>query len=132
LDAEVPPDVIGRTPGITSDQTIKPQLSNLKDNQSSRKIDTEYRGPTNETEEVICEIWSDFLGIDDNFFDLGGDSISSMQILNRIRKKFGIGLHHSFLMQAPIISALATDLQTQILQKPDDSEENQTIPRIKR
>jgi FkbH-like protein len=44
--------------------------------------------PRNPTEQRLAEIWSDVLGLDcvgvhDNFFDLGGDSIHTIQILAR-------------------------------------------------
>jgi myxalamid-type polyketide synthase MxaB len=44
--------------------------------------------PRNETEQVLADIWRDVLrvgevGVFDNFFDLGGDSILSLQMLSR-------------------------------------------------
>ncbi|PPJ04073.1 non-ribosomal peptide synthetase [Nocardia nova] len=47
-----------------------------------------YRAPTNPTEEILTTIYAhtlglDHVGIDDSFFDLGGDSISSMQVVAR-------------------------------------------------
>lgn len=52
----------------------------------------DYIGPRNEVEEIITEIWSNVLeqkliGIDDNYFELGGDSIKSIQILSLIKEK---------------------------------------------
>jgi amino acid adenylation domain-containing protein/non-ribosomal peptide synthase protein (TIGR01720 family) len=52
----------------------------------------EYVAPTNETEKAIVKIWQDVLGLErigitDNFFRRGGDSILSIQIANRIRQK---------------------------------------------
>ena len=62
-----------------------------------------YRAPTNPTEERIVEIWEEVLavesiGVDDDFLELGGDSISSIQILNRVRKVLGTGLPHDALL----------------------------------
>ncbi|CAF3932082.1 unnamed protein product, partial [Rotaria magnacalcarata] len=50
-----------------------------------------YCAPRNELEASLCEIWSDILGIEkvgitDNFFQLGGDSIGSLQIVGRLRQ----------------------------------------------
>ncbi|HEU5131879.1 MAG TPA: phosphopantetheine-binding protein, partial [Pyrinomonadaceae bacterium] len=47
-----------------------------------------FVAPTNETERVLCGIWSELLGVkeigvEDNFFELGGDSILSIQIVAR-------------------------------------------------
>ena len=49
-----------------------------------------YRAPTNAVEEILAGIYAqvlglDHIGIDDSFFDLGGDSISSMQVVARAR-----------------------------------------------
>ena len=49
-----------------------------------------YRAPTNAVEEILAGIYAqvlglDRVGIDDSFFDLGGDSISSMQVVTRAR-----------------------------------------------
>jgi len=46
----------------------------------------EYRAPTNETEKALCEAFQKVLdiepvGIDDDFYLLGGDSLSSMDVL---------------------------------------------------
>ncbi|SOX53609.1 D-alanine--poly(phosphoribitol) ligase subunit DltA [Mycobacterium ahvazicum] len=49
-----------------------------------------YRAPTTAVEEVLAGIYAEILGlervgIDDSFFDLGGDSILSMQVVSRAR-----------------------------------------------
>jgi acyl transferase domain-containing protein len=49
-----------------------------------------YVAPRHELEKSLVEIWGDVLrvegiGVDDNFFDLGGDSLMATQILSRIR-----------------------------------------------
>ncbi|MFJ5534653.1 non-ribosomal peptide synthase/polyketide synthase [Streptomyces sp. NPDC093261] len=51
--------------------------------------------PRTDTERRIARIWADVLGVaevgaDDNFFQLGGDSILSMQVVSRLRRD---GLH---------------------------------------
>ena len=50
----------------------------------------EYRAPAGATEEILAGIYAQVLGVervgaDDSFFDLGGDSISSMQVVARAR-----------------------------------------------
>ncbi|UGT72574.1 amino acid adenylation domain-containing protein [Mycolicibacterium smegmatis] len=49
-----------------------------------------YRAPSNPVEEVLADIFAQVLGVervgvDDSFFDLGGDSILSMQVVARAR-----------------------------------------------
>ncbi len=51
----------------------------------------EYAAPTNEAEEVLASIWEEVLGVEnvginDNFFSLGGDSIKAIQVTARLHK----------------------------------------------
>lgn len=55
------------------------------------KEEENYVKPRNKSEEIIATIWSEVLGkdkvgIDNNFFSLGGDSIKIIQISSRLRK----------------------------------------------
>ncbi|EOG4047674.1 phosphopantetheine-binding protein, partial [Salmonella enterica] len=50
-----------------------------------------YVAPSSEHEHKICAIWQEILGlprvgVTDDFFRIGGDSISSIQVASRIRK----------------------------------------------
>ncbi|MEV5976563.1 amino acid adenylation domain-containing protein [Streptomyces sp. NPDC052114] len=49
------------------------------------------RAPRTETERILCDLFAQMLGLervgaDDGFFELGGDSISSMQLVSRARR----------------------------------------------
>jgi thioesterase domain-containing protein/acyl carrier protein len=68
--------------------------------------------PRTEAERVIAAIWSEVLGIpeigvDENFFDLGGHSVLAARIFGRIEEKFGVRLPLAILVEAPTISGLA-------------------------
>ncbi|MHB9147992.1 MAG: thioesterase domain-containing protein [Candidatus Amoebophilus sp.] len=56
-----------------------------------------YVAPRNELEGKLCQIWADVVGlpveqvgVSDDFFRLGGDSIISIQLVSRLRQKLGI------------------------------------------
>ncbi|CAF4553189.1 unnamed protein product [Rotaria socialis] len=56
-----------------------------------------YCAPRNELEVTLCEIWSDILGIEkvgitDDFFRLGGDSIGSLRIVSRVRQEHDLNI----------------------------------------
>ncbi|MFP3787301.1 phosphopantetheine-binding protein, partial [Burkholderia sp. SIMBA_024] len=56
--------------------------------------ETKYEAPTNETEKKLSEIWEAVLGrervgIDENFFEIGGHSLKASMLISRIRKTFG-------------------------------------------
>ncbi len=68
--------------------------------------------PRTQTERVLCEIWSDVLGvekigIDDNFLDLGGHSMLIMTALRRTEQRLGvrIGLESYFIKTLKAVAA---------------------------
>ncbi len=67
--------------------------------------------PTTEKEIILTKIWSEVLGInvgiDDNFFEMGGDSILSIQIIARANQA-GLSLTPRQLFQYQTIAELAT------------------------
>jgi SAM-dependent methyltransferase/aryl carrier-like protein len=67
--------------------------------------------PRNETERVIADIWCDVLGVDrigveDNFFDLGGDSVISLQFIAKA-KKAGLRFTNRQVFEHQTIAGLA-------------------------
>ncbi|MBO0805868.1 MAG: hypothetical protein J2P25_22700 [Nocardiopsaceae bacterium] len=49
------------------------------------------RSPRNPREELLCRLFAEVLnvpevGVEDSFFDLGGDSIASMQLVSKARE----------------------------------------------
>ncbi|HLP46093.1 MAG TPA: amino acid adenylation domain-containing protein [Candidatus Kapabacteria bacterium] len=61
------------------------------------KLEAEYLPPRNSIEEQLVDIWQDLLklekvGVNDNFFNIGGDSIKTISLLNLINKEFKIEL----------------------------------------
>lgn len=72
----------------------------------------EYVAPTTGTERVLASIWSDLLGfraigVSDNFFDLGGNSLLGVRLFAAIRKKFSLSLPLATLFEAQTIADLA-------------------------
>lgn len=70
-------------------------------------------------EEKISEIWSDILkinkiNINDNFFDLGGHSLSSIQLICQIQKKFGISIPMQKFLDSPTIASLAAKIKSEV------------------
>jgi amino acid adenylation domain-containing protein len=79
-------------------------------------IETEYAGPRTAVEEILCGIWSDVLkvervGVLDNFFDLGGNSLSAFRVISRLRKALDIEVPLLSLFETGTISEFAKRIE---------------------
>ncbi len=76
--------------------------------------------PKNPTETLLVKIWSEVfrspIGIHDNFWDLGGDSLVALHLFSLIEKEFQQNLPLTTLIQFPTIHQLSNRLQSQGLQ----------------
>ncbi|ORT57421.1 non-ribosomal peptide synthetase [Streptomyces sp. CB03238] len=73
--------------------------------------DAEYVAPRDRTEQILADIWEEVLGVEqvgvhDNFFDFGGDSILSIQVVSKARRS-GLGLTSKMLFLHQTVAALA-------------------------
>ncbi|HEY3919587.1 MAG TPA: beta-ketoacyl synthase N-terminal-like domain-containing protein [Stellaceae bacterium] len=80
-------------------------------------LSTPYAAPKGDTERAIAEIWEQVLniggiGVDDNFADLGGDSLIGIQIASRLRERLQINFSARDLFERPTIAALAEHAAT--------------------
>ena len=72
-----------------------------------------YRAPFGAVEEILVGIYAQVLGhervgVDDSFFDLGGDSLSAMRVIAAANKSLHAGLAVRVLFEAPTVVQLAT------------------------
>lgn len=84
-----------------------------------------YVAPQTPFEKQLTEIWAQLLGIErlgihDNFFDLGGHSLSATQVIVRIRTGLGIDISVAELFNAPTVFELAQVLMRQQTDLIDD------------
>ena len=68
--------------------------------------------PRDETERVLCRVWSEVLGVsriglDDDFFAIGGHSLLAAKLFARLDEEFGRSLPLGVLFAAPTVRALA-------------------------
>ncbi|MBY0286579.1 MAG: amino acid adenylation domain-containing protein, partial [Mycobacteriaceae bacterium] len=72
----------------------------------------EYRAPVGAVEEVLAGIYAEILGldrvgIDDSFFDLGGDSLSAMRMIAAVSNSLDADVSVRTLFDAPTVAQLA-------------------------
>lgn len=65
-----------------------------------------------ETEQAVAVIWRDVLGVDDlaandNFFALGGRSLTAMKVIARVRGQLGAAVKLADLFRAPELGSFA-------------------------
>ncbi len=91
----------------------KLDIRSLPDPASLRRdLKQPFVAPSNQVESLIAEVWRDVLGLDrvgvnDRFFELGGDSLSAIQILNRIRDSVGSDVSFFDLFSSETVAGLA-------------------------
>ncbi len=96
------------------DRSALPEPSHAR-----REVHTDYAEPTEDIQRELTHIWEDILqfnslGIDDNFFEIGGHSLTAMQIINRIRTKYNTNIPIGMIFGFPTIRLLSQQLKEQI------------------
>ncbi|MDX3187036.1 non-ribosomal peptide synthase/polyketide synthase [Streptomyces sp. MN03-5084-2B] len=80
-----------------------------------------YAAPETETEEVLAAIWAEALdldrvGVEDNFFALGGDSLRSLRITSMTKSAFDVEITPKDVLTAGTVLALAELVEERVLQ----------------
>lgn len=94
-----------------------PMTANGKVNKRSLPVPTaglagKYTAPRSPEESRLAVIWQqilgrDSMGINDDFFESGGDSILVIRLIGQIQKEFGIKMKLGLIYQYPTIAELA-------------------------
>jgi len=102
--------------------TAASALEQFQQSRSKRKrherppMRNEYTAAQTELEQTIATVWEDILGIDgvgirDNFFDLGGNSLVGIELITQMRKALHLPALPSYVLyEAPTIEAMAAFL----------------------
>ncbi|HEX8472818.1 MAG TPA: SDR family NAD(P)-dependent oxidoreductase [Pyrinomonadaceae bacterium] len=114
------PELLAASRQLTTEKILE-ELSKL--NASTLKhprpsVQTTYVAPRTGLEQQLVDIWREMLrleevGIHDNLFEIGGDSLMATQLISRISDAFDVELSLRTLFEAPTIA----EMQVLILQK---------------
>lgn len=109
-----------------------PTLSNGKINRKQLREDFKeetavirFSKATTETEEKLLDIWKQLfgyenIGIEDNYFSLGGDSLIATRLISEVQKTFGCKITISTIFENLTVKSLAKAIE-QSEQKEEDT-----------
>ncbi|WP_304451228.1 non-ribosomal peptide synthetase [Nocardiopsis sp. YSL2] len=91
----------------------------------ARITESRYVEPSTPTEELVAEVWADVLKLDrvgrgDNFFDVGGDSVKSIQVVGEIREALGVTVPTRALFDHQTVQAYAAAVEDALMSEPAD------------
>jgi acyl transferase domain-containing protein/thioesterase domain-containing protein len=122
---------------------ISPGIFVLPDGQQPREVPTiqngkpkaEIAAPRDQIESVLTEWWQELLGheqigLDDDFFELGGQSLIVVRLFSKIKKLYGINFNLSTLFEAHTIRKLAALIRERTLQPDTPPKTEQAIVAI--
>ena len=104
-------DRLPLTPSGKLDRNALPPVPRLPTGRASHET-----APRTAMEQALAGIWADLLGMDavgvqENFFDLGGHSLLMVRVVSRIRSILGIDVPIRYLFEFPTVADLAARLE---------------------
>lgn len=110
-----------------------PRASNLKD--KIKRFNKSSAIPQTQLHQDIAEIWKealnlDEIGVEENFFDLGGHSILAVEIFNQINERYQIDLPLASIIEGITINGLVEKIQQEMSEQklPDFSLFKHVVP----
>ena len=89
------------------------------------KLKAEFVAPRNLAEDGLARIWAEVLGIEqvgiyDNFFALGGDSLRATQLVSRVRAAFGVELPLTTTFREPTVADQALVIEDLLMSEIEE------------
>lgn len=84
--------------------------------------ESRYVAPRTPAEEILADIWKEVLGlqrvgVEDNFFDLGGHSLIAVQVLSRVRAAFDVEVPLRRVFEASTVARLARAVEDSLIEQ---------------
>jgi amino acid adenylation domain-containing protein len=126
---------VERVPRTANGRVDRQALIGVLQAEEASEAAPEYIAPRNEIEEKLVNIWVrtfavERIGIHDNFFQLGGNSLLAMQVMARINSAFQVEFPLRRLFEAPTVAQLSTVVEQ--LLKAGNTEKGSPIVKVPR
>jgi amino acid adenylation domain-containing protein len=87
-------------------------------------VESVEQGPIGQIEHAIADLWADVLGVINvsrhaSFFDLGGHSLSAVQLISRVRRAFDVAVPLRSLFDGPTLAEFAAAVEDLLAQRTD-------------
>ncbi|HEV2992739.1 MAG TPA: condensation domain-containing protein [Candidatus Angelobacter sp.] len=107
---------------INAVEAAQPTPAQCRPNYANRATPSQ---PYNELQGRILEIWRELLGVEeiglrDNFFKLGGDSLRATQLVSRLSMKLGVSVRLRKVFENPTVAQLAEVIAQTPVTNPGD------------
>ena len=114
----------------TSSQSIAKKL--VSSEEVLRLIDNNENTHWSEIQLAVSKLWIELLGVnaiglDQSFFEVGGSSLSAIQLVTRIHEQFDIGIPVSVVFEFPTVERLAFAIEEVILYDAEQMETPQKV-----
>jgi len=102
----------------------------LPEPELTREADAPFAEPASEIEKLLANIWCEVLdlrsvGVNDNFFKLGGHSLKITQVISRVREALDVELPMRAIFEAPTIAGLALRIEELLIQQLNELTEEE-------
>jgi acyl carrier protein len=101
-------------------------------------LEKNYVAPSTEIEQQLTELWQEFFGIEkigigDDFFDLGGDSLKALTIAKKIHKQFDVDINLADFFDMSTVQLLAKEIElvTSLAELSIDTNSGENLNEIK-
>jgi phthiocerol/phenolphthiocerol synthesis type-I polyketide synthase E len=114
-------------PGVGKSASVNGGAASAPNLHTRPSLTTAYVAASNEIEQVIVKVWQEVLGIDrlgihDNFFDLGGNSLIGLKVISQLKKELDLDIPVIALFQGPTVCALAKVIGKERAEEPANEE----------
>jgi amino acid adenylation domain-containing protein len=123
-------DALPMTPNGKIDRRRLPELDNVRP-----ALENPYTLPRTPMERDLAAIWAEVLaldrvGVEDNFFDLGGHSLGAARILSRVDAEFNVDLPLKALFDRPTVVGMVQAILAEQASRMDEQRNDQVLSEV--